>query len=188
MRFTAEHTFAGVTLDALVALYFDEAFNEALCRNGRLGRELVDARRDGEVLHRAVRIVPERTLPAPAVKLLGAEHFGYVEHMVYDYAARRGTWRIEPMVLANKVRSVGSLTFVATPNGVQRTVSGEVTVKVFGLGGTIERFVVADVERSYAEAAAFTERWLSNAGPSGVGHGHASFGDGREPTGSKPLR
>lgn len=174
MRFTAEHTFADVALDALVALYFDEAFNEALCRNGRLQRTLLDARRDGEVLHRAVRIVPERALPAPAVKLLGAEHFGYVEHMAYDYVARRGTWRIEPMVLADKVRSAGSLTFAASPGGTRRTVTGEVTVKVFGLGGTIERFVVADVERSYAEAAAFTERWFQGASPGAESRGDST--------------
>lgn len=160
MHFVASHTFSQSTPRGLAALYFDEPFNEALCANGKLRRELLSLRREGDLLHRAVRVEPERTLPAPAAKWLGAERFGYVEHMAFDFAALRGTWRIEPALLADKIHSSGTLSFTPTPEGAQRTVEGEFQVKVFGLGGTIERFVVADVEKSYGEAAAFTARYL----------------------------
>lgn len=167
MQFRATHVFAGISAAAFEALYFDEAFNDALCRHARLKRTLVSLTRDGNVLRRAVRIVPERTLPAPAAKLLGTEHFGYVEHVSYTYGALRGSWRIEPAVLADKVKSAGTLHFEPEPeaDGVRRVVAGDVAVKIFGLGGTIERFVVADVQKSYDEAATFTAQYLTQHPP-----------------------
>lgn len=160
MHFVASHTFRVPSPGALAELYFDEPFNEALCANGKLRRELLSLQREGDLLRRAVRVEPERTLPASAAKWLGAERFGYVEHMAFDFAALHGTWRIEPALLGEKIHSSGTLSFVATPDGAQRKVEGEFKVKVFGLGGTIERFVVGDVEKSYDEAAAFTARYL----------------------------
>ena len=44
---------------------------------------------------------------------------------------------------------------------LQEELARERSVRVQGNGGrTIERFIVADVARSYAEAAAFTQRWI----------------------------
>ena len=160
MHFVASHTFRVPSPEALAELYFDEPFNEALCANGRLRRELLSLRRESNVLLREVRVEPERTLPAPAARWLGSERFGYVEHMAFDFAALHGTWRIEPALLGEKISSSGTLSFAAAPDGAQRKVEGEFQVKVFGLGKTIERFVVGDVEKSYDEAAAFTARYL----------------------------
>jgi hypothetical protein len=41
-------------------------------------------------------------------------------------------------------------------------VEGDVKVKLLGVGTLIERFIVADVERSYEQAAAFTQRWIDS--------------------------
>ena len=49
-----------------------------------------------------------------------------------------------------------------TPDGarVRRTVRGKVVVDVFGLGAIAERFVVAEVKKSYDAAAARTRELL----------------------------
>jgi hypothetical protein len=160
MQIDVEHTLRGIEPEALERLYFDEAFNEAMCRAVRLDRTLVQRRDEGGVLERAVRISPDREIPAPVAKILGAERIGYVEHVRAVWGSGQATWRTEPTILANKISSDGTIAFAAAEGGTTRRVRGHVTVKIFGLGGTIERFIVADVARSYAEAAAFTQRWI----------------------------
>ena len=36
--------------------------------------------------------------------------------------------------------------------------------KQVGVGKIVEKFIVADIERSYRDAATFTQRWIDNAG------------------------
>jgi hypothetical protein len=45
-------------------------------------------------------------------------------------------------------------------------VRGEVKVAIFAIGRIVERFIVAEIEKSYAGAARFTAEWLARGGVS----------------------
>jgi hypothetical protein len=160
MKFKAEHTFRGIDLPTYEKLYFDEPFNMALCKATGLDRSLEKLDTQGQNVVRAVKVSPQREIPAPVAKALGGAKLEYVEHMDYERGKYLGRWRTEPFVLKDKILSSGTVQFSAVPGGVRRTVEGDVTVKIFGLGGIIERFVVSDVEKSYAKAAEFTQSWI----------------------------
>ena len=161
MKFAIEHPFTGVDLPAYEALYFDEPFNEALCAKLGLQRTVNKLTRTGARLQRVCRIVPQREIPAPEAKLMGDGHLVYTETLDYSWGSMGGTWKTVTDLLPDKVLCAGNFAFVGQAGGgVMRRIDGEVKVKIFAVGGMIERFIVADVERSYAAAATFTQAWI----------------------------
>jgi hypothetical protein len=164
MKFHVEHTFRGIDLPAYERLFFDEPFNIELCKHTKLGRTLVKLEdKDGRRL-RVVRVAPERDIPAPVAKVLGTTKLEFTESVDYQLGAGSARWSSEPSILRDKVESRGTFSFQVAPGGVRRVVDGVVNVKIFGVGGLVERFVVADIEKSYDKAAEFTQRWIDEHG------------------------
>ena len=164
MRFDVTHAIDGIDVAGFERLYFDEAFNNALCEAVGLKRRLMRLDTEGGTLVRQVEITPERDIPAPVAKILGGEAIAYTETIEYALGSGRGHWQTVSSVLTDKISSDGEL-FIrqAAGNRIERQVVGHVTVRLFGLGGLIERFIVADVENSYERAAQFTQQYLTSA-------------------------
>jgi hypothetical protein len=163
MKFRVEHIIPNISLEAFETLFFDEPFNIALCQAVNLARTLESRTVEGGRLERATRIGPDREIPGPVAKVLGTNKFEYTEHIDYVLGSFKGAWKTVPAMMADKVESAGTFSFVARGKDVARVVEGDVKVKIFGLGSVIERFVVADVERSYDQAAEFTRQWLAKS-------------------------
>ena len=160
MKFEIAHTFA-VTPEQYEAIYFDEAFGAASCDAVNLGRTLLKLEKtDGRIV-RQVRVEPQREIPGPVAKLIGNAKIAYVEEVDYDVAKRVGRWRTVPNIASDKIETGGTFEFVASGTGTTRLLKGDITVKVFGLGGFIEKFIVEDVKKSYEKAAAFTREWIA---------------------------
>jgi len=168
MRFDVTHKIAGIDVAGFERLYFDEAFNEALCQAVGLKRRLIRLTTEGGNIVREVQITPEREIPAPVAKILGGEAIAYTETIQYTLGSGRGRWQTQSSVLTDKITSDGEI-FIrkAAGNDVERQVTGHVTVRIFGLGGIIERFIVADVEKSYEQAAQFSQKYLA-ASPASI--------------------
>jgi hypothetical protein len=66
--------------------------------------------------------------------------------------------------MSEKVECAGTIEFRPVDGGVRRLVEGAIKVKLFGVGGMVEKLIVADIERSYVKAAAFTQRWIDEGG------------------------
>lgn len=174
MKFRAEHVIRNISVADYESLYFDEAFSEALCQSVKLCRKLISREVLGTALHRAVMVGPDREIPGPVAKILGASRIEYTEHIDYTFGTFAGRWHTVSSVLTDKVQSLGTFLFVPQGPDVVRVVEGDVTVKIFGLGSIVERFIAADVEKSYAEAAAFTNSYLAAHSRSGARHHGAS--------------
>ncbi|MFO0696763.1 MAG: DUF2505 domain-containing protein [Polyangiales bacterium] len=168
MKFHVEHVIPGIAPEDYEKLYFDEPFGIALCKEVRLLRTLEKLERDEKRVVRHVTCEPEgRQIPAPVAKILGGARIAYTEELSYTWGSFHGTWRTVASLLTDKVSSHGTVDFVRVPEGTKRVVDGEVEVRLFGVGGVVERFIVADVEKSYADAAEFTNRWLRERGRGG---------------------
>jgi hypothetical protein len=160
MKFKSEHRFHSLTLAQYEQLYFDEAFNIALCQAVGLHRTLVSRDDGGDRIRRVVRVAPERELPGAVAKLLGATRLEYTETIDYAWGSGRGTWSTQMAVMSDKVDSRGTFGFAASGDGVVRVIEGDVTVRVPLIGGAIEKGVVAEVCSGYDKAAEFTRKWL----------------------------
>lgn len=160
MKFKTEHTFTGISLADYEKLYFDEDFQVALCQAVKLARKLDKREDDGKTLQRVVTVGPDREIPAPVAKVLGASRIEYAEHVDYTWGSFKGTWKTISSIMTDKVDARGTFSFRETPQGVVRTMEGEVKVKIFGLGGVVEKFIGADIEKSYQQAAEFTQKWI----------------------------
>jgi hypothetical protein len=161
MKFAIEHTFRGVSLADYEALFFDEPFNVALGEAIGLGRTLLTLERtDGRIV-RKVRCQPAHDPAHPHAKKLAESRAAFVDEVEYDARTKKAVFRTIPNLLPEKVKTVGEIAFVEVPGGVRREVRGEVNVKIFAVGGFVERSIVAEIEKSYVRAAAFTEEWLS---------------------------
>jgi hypothetical protein len=158
MKLSIDHEFAIAPAD-FARLYFDETFSEAVCASVKLGRTVLRLDRSPEHVVRHVRCQPVRDVPAALAKIMSGG-FHYVEELDFDLARLRGTWRVIPSIVPDRVDASGDLFFEAAGAGVRRSVRGGVSVSVLGLGAIAERFVVAEVHKSYDAASAFTRRYL----------------------------
>jgi hypothetical protein len=163
MNFDVQHSFAGITAADYERLYVDETFNAELCAYLKLDRELLLLKEDQGQVERQVRVTPDREIPAPAAKVMGSSRISYVETLTYTLGSGRGQWSTASSVLPDKIESFGNLAITQVGNAVVRRVTGQITVRIFGLGKVVERFIVADVVRSYAEAARFTEAYVQRS-------------------------
>ncbi len=161
MKFRCEHRFPGLTLAEYEELYFDETFNIALCEQVGLARTLISRDIGNGKIRRVVKVAPAREIPAAAAKVLGSSKIEYTETVDYVFGSGRGQWSTVSSVMTDKVDSRGTVAFAQSGGQVVRTVEGDVTVKLPFLGGTVEKFIVSDVEKSYEKAAEFTRGWLA---------------------------
>jgi hypothetical protein len=164
MEFKVEHLIKGVTLTSYESLYFNEEFNKALCEKVKLHRRLVSLTVQNGVLNRVVEVGPDREIPGPVAKILGADRIAYTEHVEYRLGSGKGSWKTISSVMTEKVESAGSFSFKETPQGVIRVVDGFVKVKIFAVGGMVEKFIAHDVEQGYQQAADFTHTWVAEKG------------------------
>jgi hypothetical protein len=163
MKLHIEHTFHGISPADYETLYFDEEFGVALCQAVKLGREVLKFEKTGDRIVRHVRVTPQRDVPGAIKKVLGEKPFSYVEEVEFEVGKLRGRWKTVPSIVPDKVLTGGTLVFEPVSGGVKRVVDGEIKVNVFGIGGIVEKFVVGEVEKSYGDAAVFTQQWVDKS-------------------------
>src|SRR5262249_50362194 len=135
----------------------------ALGRELRLGRELLTLERTETRIIRHVRCAPDQDPDTPEGQALAQNKASFVEELEWDRRAHKGAWRTIPNLFRGRGKTHGTIEFRADRGGPTRIVRGEVNAKMFGFGGLVEKRVVAEIERSYASAAAFTGAWLARA-------------------------
>ena len=161
MKLHVKHTFSGITLEQYGELYFEESFNEYLCRGVNLVRNVKEKTLDGTKLKRVTGVSPDREIPAPIAKVIKMDRLEYDEELHYDTAAFKGTWKINvPGPIGSKFAAGGEFVFREVPGGVERELWGDVSVKVPLIGSKIEKLIMADVEKSYETAAAQTSQYI----------------------------
>ena len=153
--------FAGITADEYESLYFDEDFNRAVGRELRMGRLLLHFERTATRIQRKVQYEPDRDPESPAGQAFGTSRASFIEELDYDPRSKRGAWRTIPNVFPDRVSNTGTIEFVGAPEGTRRIVRGEVKVSAFGFGRLIERMIVSEIEKSYANTTRITNDWLA---------------------------
>lgn len=162
-----EHTFNCSADTFWNEIFLSAEYNERLFK-GELKfpvwRELKSEERDG-VLYRTLEVVPYvGELPGTLKAVIG-EGIGYEERGQLDKAAGRYKVEVVPNKLADKLSvKVEMWTVADGEKRCRRKARAEAVVKIFGVGGAIEKRLLADLERSYAKSADFTNRYIAEKG------------------------
>jgi len=145
-------------------IFFDEAFNRRLFLEhlGFSRWTLVSQDERDDAIVRVVEVIPAvGDLPAPLKALVG-EGLGYRERGRFDRRTRRYQVEAIPSRLAERLSISGFIECGAAGNQrCCRVFDVEIAAKVFGLGTTLERRILSDLQRSYDQSANFIRRELA---------------------------
>jgi hypothetical protein len=162
-----EHTFNCSEATFWDKVFLDPEYNERLFKTELkfpVCREVSREERGG-ALHRVVEVVPYVGELPGAIKAVVGEGIGYEERGVLDRNAKTYKVVVVPNKLAEKLSiKVDIWTVADGENKCRRKVRADVTVKIFGVGGTIEKRMLSDLERSYQKSADFTNRYIAEKG------------------------
>lgn len=111
---------------------------------------------------RTVRLTSPVDAPGPVKKLIG-ETQTVVDDGRYDPAAGTWTYTITPDTLADKIRISGVISLEGGADGsVVKANQVEVSVKIFGIGGLVEKSVESQTRKKEKLIAAAMNRLLSD--------------------------
>jgi hypothetical protein len=119
----------------------------------------------GNEVQRVIEAVPKLGDLPGAIKRLLSDGAAYTERGVVDRAGQRYRLEVTPRSLSSKLSISGELsTAPLGERSCRRIYVARVEARVFGVGGMLEDRLLHDIERSYAKAAAFTNRWIKERG------------------------
>ncbi|MFN7145040.1 MAG: DUF2505 domain-containing protein [Myxococcota bacterium] len=120
---------------------------------GDVDVQVLERRKNGPRSFDRMRVSPRKELPGVAQRALGARRFSYVQEVESDDDARTTTWKVLSDVIPDKVHCSGTSRIVAAPGGCERIIEGEIKVAIPLVGGSIEKVVVEQLEKSYDRGA-----------------------------------
>lgn len=163
IEFTLRHPL-NCTLERHWELFFDPDWTRSLIIDG-LGFETCDidpVRQDGTKRLRDMRVTPKLDVPAAVAKLLG-DKLGYTEKGRYEETDRSWTYDMVLNVLTKKIRIGGVVT--TEPLGDDRCTRVSkmwVEVKIFGVGGMVEKAAEKNMRDGWTKSANWINRWLAD--------------------------
>lgn len=118
---------------------------------------------EGTLECRRLKCVSKRELPSLVAKAIGSSHLTYDQVTRLDRPANRLEWEVIPAFLTDKVTAKGHTVAFAVPEGSERRVEGDITVRLPVIGGRIEKTILEQVEKSYERAAELALLMLKGA-------------------------
>jgi len=159
MRFSKEHR-VEISASRFIELTFDPAFMKRLNLEAMKVQsyETLDRHVDGPVWTMKNRIAPQDNMPGFIKKLVGGG-FNYEESVTHNKGSDTVSAVMIPSVMRDKLRMTYTLRVIPVgDNACRRIMDWEIEVKIFGLGGQIEKFAAGEIERSLEHSANFMSR------------------------------
>lgn len=171
MKFTVRHRYGCTPQHFWSRVFFSDEYTSPLYREG-LGFDSVEVqsltREPSGAVQRRMAVRPKLVIPGPVKKLLGGA-LTYLEVGAYDPVSGRFSSEIIPSAGADKIKIRTEMWMepVGQDEG-DRVASFEVSVRVFGIGKVVEKFIERSLRESYASATTFTNRWLAQRWDAGL--------------------
>jgi hypothetical protein len=146
-------------------IFFDEEFNRGMYLKHLQFQDwkVIEQRETDAELIRLVSVTPKVGDLPGAIKSLIGDTLTYKEQGTYDKRNRHYRVTVVPSALADKISVTGDTwAEELTPTQCKRIFVASVTVKVFGVGGIIEKRIIADLQLSYNAGAVFTADYLKH--------------------------
>jgi hypothetical protein len=144
-------------------LHFDPAFVKEMIVDG-LGFASCDVGpvvEDGHFRKRETRVIPKIDVPAAVAKLLGPK-LGYVEKGKLDTRTQAWTYEIVLSVLSDRIKMGGTMTVLPADDAkCKRTSVLWVDVRIFGVGGLVERAAESNMKSGWNRSAEWMNEYLA---------------------------
>ena len=154
--------------DTFWQLFFDDEYNRQLFGDAlRFPHfEQLEFDETETEIRRVVSATPSvGELPAALKKLVG-DGITYEERGVFDKRKKRFSINIISSKLPDRITVRGTLyTEAISEIRSRRVFDGTVEARVFGVGGLLEKRLIADLEARYADSARFTNQYLRDQSP-----------------------
>lgn len=166
MKFTIRHPYA-IEPDAFWReLFFDAEYNRKLYLEGLRfeGFEVLEETNppDGRRT-RKVHVKPRFEAPAAMRSMIG-DSMSYVEDGRLELTGPntpRWISKVLPSAMADKTRVTAEMWLERTgPGQSDRVATFEIEVKMFGVGGMVEKMLEKSMRENYQKAAEFTNEWI----------------------------
>ncbi|MBK7402471.1 MAG: DUF2505 domain-containing protein [Myxococcales bacterium] len=155
------------SVDAYWKCVFDEEYNRRLYLEALKFREFkLLSQTDGANGSRSRKVYlnpPAADLPGPVAKVVG--DLSWTEEGTWDPKTGRYKFKVTPASLPDKTRIDGEIWCEARGDkSCDRIAKAFVEVKVFMVGGIVEKRIIDDMKKSYENAARFTNQWVKEKG------------------------
>ncbi len=162
---TVRHRFPIPPAQYWSEVFFDTEYNCGLSEAlGNKSMEVLEQKGDvATSLKRVICCTPVVELPGPLRKLFG-DSVTYTEKGQWD--AKTGRWKFEmtTSTFGDKVKTTGVIWTEAHGAEMERICEVEFVVKIFGVGGMLEKFLCDSMLDNQKKAAAFTEDFIREKG------------------------
>jgi len=165
MLFTIRNTFHTRPESYWNHIFFDPEYNNRLYEAlGFTSFEVLELTGEpGGPRTRKMRTEPAAEAPAVVRKLIG-DSLTYSESGSFDPESAIWVYEIKTNKLSDKVHIGGRLWVEPVEGGIERVAEVDVSVKVFGVGGAVERFIEKTTRDSYVKTAVFTNSFIEEKG------------------------
>ena len=148
MKFEIVQTLAARVVDVDAALV-DPAFLARMAELPKLGSaELLDQRRDGDVVHQDVRFLFQAELSRSVTRVVDPALMTWIERSVCDLISHETTCEILPDHYAGLLSGRYRSALVEHGSGSRRTISGELKVRMPLVGGKVEGAIVGGLKEN----------------------------------------
>lgn len=148
-------------------VFFDDEYNDRMFKEALSFPVYKRVKFDDgpKEITRVIDVVPKMAdLPGPLKKLVG-DNTGYRENGRFDKQTQRYELEVIPNKLADKLTIKGVMfTEPAGEGKCKRVFDAKVEARIFGVGGMLEKRIVADMEQSYGVGAKFTNAFIAEKG------------------------
>jgi hypothetical protein len=160
IRFT--QALSGISLPDYEAKFFDREFNAEMFKAIGTGCT-VDAYEevDSKIKQTRTLFPPTTDIPWALRGVFGGGRTALKEHIEYTRGTYHGEWTSASAFMPSSIYGHGTLDLHTTADGgVEGIVEGELNVDLWMIGGAVADFVEANMNKNFADRAAFTQKWI----------------------------
>ena len=164
MKFTLRHPYSIEPEAFWRDVFFDPAYNEALYRKAlqfEAFKVIEETQGPDGRRARKMSVTPKIDAPGPIKSLLG-DSVSYVEDGHLDLAKPSWVVKVLPSKLADKSSIRSEMWLERTgPGQSDRVANFEIEVKIFGIGGLVEKAAEKNMREGWETAAGWMRKWFA---------------------------
>lgn len=159
MRFSMSHHF-DCTPQELWDIFESREFDDRLEEETGVRREVLDERSVDGIIHKKLKCISLKELPAVMKKALGTDHLEFEQTNELDREASVLKWDVVTPFLTDRVDAGGKTRVEPSGEGCTRTIEGEITIRLPLVGKKMEKKLSENLRDSYEKAATIAREML----------------------------
>ncbi len=125
--------------------------------------EVLRNKEQGEKVFLDLKYTMNLPMPGPVKKVLGDLNTFVVE-LILDMKTNQGTMEITPSMMSDKIKAGARIYFEEQGDRWVQNIVGDVTVKMFGVGKLVEKFIVTSFQKSFDLECKLRNDYITQSG------------------------